>query len=282
AGLIGSIDEISQSNAEIMGQIEDSNRQMGEIVKVITEIGNKTRVINDIVFQTKLLSFNASVEAARAGEHGKGFAVVAEEVGNLAQMSGNAAKEISQMLEESSRRVEGIVDQTKSKIDRLVIVGREKLADGTSRAHSCGDILEEIVGNVTQVGQLMTEIATASSEQSQGVQEITRAMAQLDQVTQQNAVASQDSANASEQLSNEAEELREIIEQLNRTVQGDHGVMEATTSSRKPKQTVTRGKTLEFKRAPAKTKSLSRGQELKKASGDAHFPAENDPRFEDV
>jgi methyl-accepting chemotaxis protein len=78
-----------------MNQINYSNEQMSEIVKVIQEIETKTKVINDIVFQTKLLSFNASVEAARAGEQGKGFAVVAEEVGNLAQMSGNAAKEIS-------------------------------------------------------------------------------------------------------------------------------------------------------------------------------------------
>ena len=72
---------------------------------LISEIGNKTKVINDIVFQTKLLSFNASVEAARAGEHGKGFSVVAEEVGNLAHMSGNSAKEITQLLESSINRV---------------------------------------------------------------------------------------------------------------------------------------------------------------------------------
>ncbi len=283
-GLIGSIDEISKSNAEIMSQIEDSNRQMSEIVKVIAEIGNKTKVINDIVFQTKLLSFNASVEAARAGEHGKGFAVVAEEVGNLAQMSGNAAKEISQMLEESSHRVEGIVSETKNKIDRLVVVGREKLADGTSRARSCGDILEEIVGNVSQVGQLMTEIATASREQSQGVQEITRAMAQLDQVTQQNAVASQDSANASEQLSNQAEELRAIIDELNRTVAGakDGQPVQSVPAKHVAKNKAAKAKTLEFKKpakssAPAPKKSI-----MKKASGDDSFPDENDPRFEDV
>ncbi|MBS1984951.1 MAG: hypothetical protein JST16_12350, partial [Bdellovibrionales bacterium] len=91
--VIRAIDEINQNNTRIMTETEESNRQITDIVKVITEIGAKTKVINDIVFQTKLLSFNASVEAARAGEHGKGFAVVAEEVGNLASMSGNAAKE---------------------------------------------------------------------------------------------------------------------------------------------------------------------------------------------
>jgi methyl-accepting chemotaxis protein len=102
--MIHSIDDIKISNTDIMQQIDKSNQQISDIVKVISEIGNKTKIINDIVFQTKLLSFNASVEAARAGEHGKGFAVVAEEIGNLAQMSGNAAKEISQMLGDSIRK----------------------------------------------------------------------------------------------------------------------------------------------------------------------------------
>jgi methyl-accepting chemotaxis protein len=86
-----------------------SNDEISSIVKVIAEIGDKTKVINDIVFQTKLLSFNASVEAARAGEQGKGFAVVAEEVGNLATMSGKAAEEISSMLGDSMGKVELIV-----------------------------------------------------------------------------------------------------------------------------------------------------------------------------
>ena len=86
--MIQAITEISDSNSEIMDAMNQSNKEMAEIVNVIAEIGEKTKVINDIVFQTKLLSFNASVEAARAGEHGKGFSVVAEEVGNLAQMSG--------------------------------------------------------------------------------------------------------------------------------------------------------------------------------------------------
>lgn len=85
-GMILSIQEIAESNANMVKQIDESNREIAQIVRVINEIGDKTKIINDIVFQTKLLSFNASVEAARAGEHGKGFAVVAEEIGNLAQI----------------------------------------------------------------------------------------------------------------------------------------------------------------------------------------------------
>ena len=95
--MLESIHSISQNNSDMIEKMEKSNKDISDIVKLIQEISHKTQVINDIVFQTKLLSFNASIEAARAGEHGKGFAVVAEEVGNLASMSGKAAKEISEM-----------------------------------------------------------------------------------------------------------------------------------------------------------------------------------------
>jgi methyl-accepting chemotaxis protein len=140
--MIQAIQEIHQSNTEIMKEIDDSNQEISEIVQVIAEIGNKTKVINDIVFQTKLLSFNASVEAARAGEHGKGFAVVAEEVGNLAQMSGNAAKEISGLLEGSIVKVETIVKNTKTKVERLVGTGKQKVEQGRSVAKRCGEVSE--------------------------------------------------------------------------------------------------------------------------------------------
>ncbi|MBX3034070.1 MAG: MCP four helix bundle domain-containing protein, partial [Bdellovibrionaceae bacterium] len=132
--MISSMDEINSSNNNIMEQVNQSNARIAEIVNVIEEIGNKTKVINDIVFQTKLLSFNASVEAARAGEHGKGFAVVAEEVGNLAQMSGNAAKEISSLLEESVNKVNSIVSETKTRVEKLITDGRETVESGTQVA----------------------------------------------------------------------------------------------------------------------------------------------------
>lgn len=279
--MINSIDEINSSNTEIMSQIEESNREISEIVKVISEIGNKTKIINDIVFQTKLLSFNASVEAARAGEHGKGFAVVAEEVGNLAQMSGNAAKDISQMLEGSIQKVEGIVKDTKTKVERLVVTGKQKVESGTVTAKNCGTILEEIVVNVNEVNNMINEITTASQEQSQGVQEITKAMAQLDQVTQQNATASQQSSQSAEQLTAQAEELHSMVEALMNTVQGEGA------HSSKPSHSGHAGKavaqTIPFKRKkPVQKKLTENVSTAKKVSGSDVLPAENDPRFEDA
>ncbi len=219
--MIHSIEQIDNSNANIMTQIEDSNRQFSEIVKVIADIGNKTKVINEIVFQTKLLSFNASVEAARAGEHGKGFAVVAEEVGNLAQMSGNAAAEITQMLDSSIQKVEGIVNSTKSKVESLVRVGKEKVESGTLVANQCGEVLDEIVESVQGVNQMVIQIAEGSQEQSKGVQEINKAMIQLNSVTQQNTSASQESSSAAERLSAQASILRESVQSVMQTLSGE-------------------------------------------------------------
>lgn len=219
--MVHSIEDIAGSNSEIMAQIEDSNREIEGIVKVIAEIGTKTKVINDIVFQTKLLSFNASVEAARAGEHGKGFAVVAEEVGKLAQMSGNSAKEISQLLDESIHKVENIIQNTKARVEQLVQSGKEKINTGTVTARRCSEVLRSIVENVESVGSMVKEISHASQEQSQGVQEISKAMAQLDQVAQQNDATSQSASASATELKGQVNNLRAMVDNLNKTVMGD-------------------------------------------------------------
>lgn len=218
--MIQSMGEIDRSNQKVIEQITHSNAEMGEIVKVIQQIADKTKVINDIVFQTKLLSFNASVEAARAGEHGKGFAVVAEEVGNLAQMSGNAAKEISSMLQDSVRKVESIAAATKDKVERLVADGSQKVAAGAEVAKECGAVLNEIVSDVAKVSQMAGEISNSSNEQAQGVQELNKAVNQLDQVTQQNASASEQSARTAEDLAGQANAMREAVNTLLATIQG--------------------------------------------------------------
>lgn len=262
-----------------MGEINQSNEQIAEIVKVINEIGNKTKVINDIVFQTKLLSFNASVEAARAGEHGKGFAVVAEEVGNLAQMSGNAAKEISTLLESSVHKVETIVNETKSKVE-----------SGTMTAQRCGEILSEIVSAVSQVAGMASEISTASEEQARGVQEITRAMTQLDQVTQTNAATSEEAASAAEELSAQADMLRSLVADLTVTVNGRPS--DASLAGKAPVKAPAPSKAASKEAAPAAGGKLVHlkakpGSEpvaapvFKKASGD-DAPAYDDSRFKDV
>ena len=225
--MVQSIEQISASNAQIGSQIEASNQEMGEIVKVINEIENKTKVINDIVFQTKLLSFNASVEAARAGEHGKGFAVVAEEVGNLAQMSGTAAQSITGILAEGTRRVQEIIQRSNSQINQLLAVSKEKLQAGVDTADQCRQVLENLVENVTQVNGMASDIAVASQEQSHGVKEINSAVAQLDTVVQQTNTASQDLSSASSSLLEQTGVLKNVVTELFSVVKGGSGHSDA-------------------------------------------------------
>lgn len=218
--MMKAIGDINTSSAGIMDQINSTNKEIENIVSIINEIGTKTKVINDIVFQTKLLSFNASVEAARAGEQGKGFAVVAEEVGNLAAMSGAAAIEITNMLDESIKTVEGVVRDSKEKIGKLIIDSKEKVETGTRVAQECSEVLNEIVSSIASVSKMVTEISAASQEQDRGVIEITKAISQLDQVTQENTSNAAESANSAGLLSSQAEMLSTLVQKLVVTIDG--------------------------------------------------------------
>lgn len=218
--MLESIQAISTGNDEINHQMQKSNQEISEIVSLIQDISLKTQVINDIVFQTKLLSFNASVEAARAGEHGKGFAVVAEEVGNLAAMSGKAANEISDMLSKSVQRVTVIVDGTKNLMDKLISESKQKVMQGTSTAKQCSTALDEILENVSSMTEMVREISVASQEQSSGVREINRAMSDLDQVTRANSEVAQTSSITASDLKSEADKLAIIVSELTALVQG--------------------------------------------------------------
>tara|TARA_Y100000590_G_scaffold432506_1_gene548596 strand:- start:3092 stop:5212 length:2121 start_codon:yes stop_codon:yes gene_type:complete len=293
--MIVSIKDISKSNDAIMEEMENNNAEISKIVDVISKIAEKTTVINDIVFQTKLLSFNASVEAARAGEHGKGFAVVAEEVGNLASMSGNAALEITEMLETSTKQVKDIVEKSKGKIESLVKEGKVKVDSGTQTAIECGESLEEILQNVGSVNEMVREISSASAEQSEGVKEVTKAMQNLDQVSHQNTAAANDSSETARKLKDQSSGLQSAVEELVRMVNGSN----STTNNNKVSSNVSHQKQkvtniVEFKSKPSKKvkenvksnkiikRENSKVQELKVVGMDSGIPSENDPRFEDL
>jgi len=273
------IDRINTSNEKIMGSVEDSNQKITEIVKVITEIGNKTKVINDIVFQTKLLSFNASVEAARAGEHGKGFAVVAEEVGNLAQMSGNAAKEIADMLNGSIQKVESIVEETKRQVERLITEGKQELDSGKIVARQCGEILEEVVQNVSSVNEMVSEISTAAREQSLGIGEITKAMAQLDQITHENAGNSRDTAGSADRLSGQARHLLEVVRELESIVQGEKAGYAPREDRRAERLTEMANDPIEYESPKARPEPKVELKMIKSEPSGSHAPlaAKNPP-----
>lgn len=176
---------------EMISAMDAINKSSEEISKII-------KVIEEIAFQTNLLALNAAVEAARAGEHGKGFAVVAEEVRNLAQRAGAAARDTAGLIEDAVT----------------------KASDGSEIAHKAGGVLEGIVGGIKKVSDLVEEIASASKEQAQGVDQLNSAVTQMDTVTQQNAATAEESAAASEQLSAQARSQFEVVQDLAVIVQG--------------------------------------------------------------
>ncbi|MGR3174306.1 MAG: methyl-accepting chemotaxis protein, partial [Candidatus Scalindua sp.] len=176
--------------------VEKMNTSMEEINTSSKKIAEITKVIDGIAFQTNLLALNAAVEAARAGEHGKGFAVVAEEVRNLAQRSATAAKD------------------TTSLIDDCVT----KAGEGATLTGKCKDALQEIVINVKKATDLTTEINNASTEQTEGIDQVNNAMQQMDQVTQQNAASAEETASASEEMTAQAQTLKEQVDILAKLV----------------------------------------------------------------
>jgi methyl-accepting chemotaxis protein len=219
--MLTSIDDISDANTDIIDQMKQNTEEIKDIITVIKEIEDKTKVINDIVFQTKLLSFNASVEAARAGEHGKGFSVVAEEVGNLAQHSGDAAKQIEEMLNESVGKVEAIANNTESKVKVLIEQGTARVENGKSVARECDKALGEILECASTLDGMVDEIAVASIEQSQGVQEINKAMSELDTVTKQNSMIAHETSVNTQGLNKQALNLNEISKGLTDLITGE-------------------------------------------------------------
>ncbi|WP_320009368.1 methyl-accepting chemotaxis protein [Maridesulfovibrio sp.] len=161
---------------------QESGSAVSEAVAAMKNIAEKISIIEEIARQTNLLALNAAIEAARAGEHGKGFAVVAAEVRKLAERSGNAAGEISEL---SSSTV--------------------------TVAEKAGEMLENLVPNIQKTAELVQEISSASAEQNTGAGQISKAISQLDSVIQQNASASEEMASTSEQLSSQSAMLENTM-----------------------------------------------------------------------
>lgn len=200
-----SMSEIDSSMSEILA----SNERIEKLVKLIEEIGEKTQLIDEIVFQTRLLSFNASVEAERAGEHGRGFAVVAQEVGNLAQMSGKSAVEISSIVKNSVKEAQEIAVSNRAKVEK-----------GADLVRSTSEQFQDVIKASEKILESARQILRASEEQNTGIRQINQSVDAINKSTQENAAAAEETAGGSESLRAQGEKLQALVSELSRIVEG--------------------------------------------------------------
>jgi methyl-accepting chemotaxis protein len=180
-------------NAEAGRQrMEELNGIMSRINDSADEINKVVKIIDDIAFQINLLALNANVEAARAGKYGKGFAVVAEEVRNLAVRSAEAVKETTQMVEDTVTNITA----------------------GTRASQATNEQLNAILEGTGKVADLLSEIASSSAEQAQGIDQVNTGLDQIDQTTQSNTASAEESAAASEELAGQAQQLLSLVAQF--------------------------------------------------------------------
>ena len=184
--LAATASDVARKGGEVVSQVVGT---MGEINSSASKIADIIGVIDGIAFQTNILALNAAVEAARAGEQGRGFAVVASEVRNLAQRSAAAAKEIKTLIGDSV----------------------EKIGRGSKLVGQAGVTMDEVVGSVKRVTDIMSEIANASAEQSAGIEQVNLSIIEMDGMTQQNAALVEQAAAAFQSLQDQAAELQRVV-----------------------------------------------------------------------
>ena len=228
---------VSEAN-ESMGEL---TRSMKEISKASEETSKIVKTIDEIAFQTNLLALNAAVEAARAGEAGAGFAVVADEVRNLAMRAADAAKDTSELIE-------GTV---------------KKVSDGAGLVEKTNEAFQQVTESSGKVGALVAEISLASKEQADGISQVTTAVSEMDKVVQQNAAGS-------EELSSQASELNTKVGIMMEIVEG-----EKTTRADVPKRSRARAS------LPAGSPAGPSGPSKKEIRPDQVIPFDDDDEFKD-
>lgn len=195
--------------AQAMDQILLSNQRIEKLAHILQEITKKTELIDDIVFKTQILSFNASVEAARAGEHGRGFSVVADEVGILARKSESSANDISAFVKNSYLEAQSIVQENKNKVaqgEQLVLETKDKLSYSISKVNQILDVIERII--------------KSSKEQENGISSASESVEQIRKHILNTSESAENSAHSGAELSMQSVTVSELVDDLNTLIKG--------------------------------------------------------------
>jgi methyl-accepting chemotaxis protein len=218
--MLKAIEQVAAGNRLLLSRMDEAGGSMTRITKLVEEISTKTAIINEIVFQTRLLSFNASVEAERAGEMGRSFAVVASEVGNLAQMSGKAAGEISQLLDRSSREVSEIGKQTRQSVNEMRERAEQDLTVMQRTVQGAADAFSDITSNIGRLAEFVEDISLSTQIEAAGVGQINEGIKHLETATRDTKSISERSAEASVALQSESERAADLAESLQSLIKG--------------------------------------------------------------
>jgi len=253
-GLMKDANHVVTTANQSMGQLTQS---MQEISKASEETSKIIKTIDEIAFQTNLLALNAAVEAARAGEAGAGFAVVADEVRNLAMRAATAAKDTAQLIEGTVKKVN----------------------DGSHLVSTTNEAFIKVAESSGKVGTLVAEIAQASKEQSNGIDQVNIAISEMDKVVQQNAANAEESASAAEEMSAQAEQLKEYVDELVVLVTGkknEAGHSKAVHSIHHPMKTIS-----SKSKAVSKAKKPLLAHKANEVRPDQVIPFDDDESFKD-
>ncbi|MCG8338178.1 MAG: methyl-accepting chemotaxis protein [Proteobacteria bacterium] len=244
------VNELNKGNAQMDGMLE----AMHTINETSSSVAKVIKVIDEIAFQTNLLALNAAVEAARAGKYGKGFAVVAEEVRNLAARSSDAAKDTTELIENSLKQVE----------------------NGVQSANLTAETLKGFVESINKVNDIVGEISAASKEQTGGVNEISKGLTQVNDVVQKNSSISEESAAASEELSSQTDLLYNLMRRFKLRVEQPAKPKTKTTDKvKQPTKPTTRA--ADKTEQPAKPKTKTTGKTVQKSAQPRPQPQKSAP-----
>ena len=207
--LMNMLNQVNATSRAMQDTVNSGLKEISSVTQTMAEIKEKAKLINEIVFQTKLLSFNASVEAARAGENGKGFAVVAEEMGNLAIASGSAAKEIEAILNQGVERTTTQIHKVSSELEQVTNITVESINLVVEKSKEIDSAFSELAIHAKNTDQRAGEISTSTKEQEVGVVEISKSLGAIETTSHQLEAMASESYKHSSHLASTIEKVTE-------------------------------------------------------------------------